>query len=156
MGVEIEPISPGDGTLAPCIIVHVEFAWSREHAVLLIGKTYAKKGQTVVVHYTGEWENGWLCKNTTNPPSISLPLSLSPSRYPHKWQKVWLLSWSWETFQVQDWKGGGYQRWVNIWEWALLHTLFHSRLGRRCSTGDVTFQLSLPVFSKHLTHSCRW
>nr|XP_014333706.1 PREDICTED: peptidyl-prolyl cis-trans isomerase FKBP1B isoform X1 [Bos mutus] len=46
MGVEIETISPGDGP-----------GYSSAFPALL-GRTFPKKGQTCVVHYTGMLQNG--------------------------------------------------------------------------------------------------
>ena len=53
MGVDVDTIKPGDGmslVFTVCILFNVFCS--------IVGKTFPKKGQTVVAHYTGTLTNG--------------------------------------------------------------------------------------------------
>lgn len=62
MGVEVETITPGDGTNLLFLIERPYIPFVSEQiiaadlcvCVLLAGRTFPKKGQTCVVHYVGE------------------------------------------------------------------------------------------------------
>lgn len=173
MGVDIVPISPGDGKQRNArnktkylsgnqqndnkmliwkntFLRHMSkklFSFCEQIFLSLTGTTFPKPGQTAVVHYTGEFSS-LIDLNTL----ITKPWRLF--RNPRQWNSFWLFPYKRKSFQIQDWKGWSDSR-MGRWSrsnvgWTTRQTHLLARFRLRSS------RPSRHHPSQRYTHLWRW